>query len=51
MFTNSDAVFVKHLSNICLTHPGNLVRHLKTTIQLSSDLSSLLVQVVQLWGD
>lgn len=38
-------------SNICLTHPGNLVRHLKTTIQLSSDLSSLLVQVVQLWED
>lgn len=36
-----------------LTHPGNLVGHLKTAIQLSSDLCSLLVQVVQLlgWGE
>ena len=31
-----------------LTHPGNLVRHLKTTIQLPPDLCSLLIQVVQL---
>lgn len=43
----------KHIKNNpsppqTLTHPGNLVRHLKTTIQLSSDLCSLLIQVVQL---